>query len=151
MLKEIMTAIAAQLEDLLEPPDGVVLHIEARAFAIAETPAIDMLITNPTGLEAELAGFRDVYGGIPITIRARVSPADAYTGEDMLLDMMDAEGGLSIIAALDSDRTLGGVVDSLRWGDGFPWTGYEDFPLSDGSGVLLGSLLPIVVLPKAST
>lgn len=145
-----MDAIGAQLEANLTPPDGIVLHIEPRAFAIAETPAVDMLITNPTGLESELAGFQQLYGGIPITIRARVSTADVYTGENMLLDLMDADGPLSIIAALDADRTLGGVADSLRWQDGFPWTGYDDFPLSDGSGVLLGSLLPIVVLPSAS-
>ena len=150
MLKEIMDAIADQLEANLSPTDGVVLHIEPRAFAIAETPAIDMLITSPTGLEAELAGFGQVYGGIPITIRVRVSTADVYAGEDMLLELMDWDGGLSIIAALDADRTLGGVVDSIRWADGFPWTGYVDFPMSDDSGVLLGSLLPIVVLPSVS-
>lgn len=149
-LKAIMDAMAGQLEDLLVPPDGIKLHVEPRAFAIAETPAIDMLIANQTGLEAGLAGFHQRYGGVPITIRVRVSTADVYTGEDLLLDLMDAEGGLSIIAALDSDRTLGGVIDSLTWGDGFPWSGYTDFPMSDGNGVLLGSLLPIVVLSGGS-
>ena len=146
----MMDALAATLKDGLTPPMGVDLHVEPRAFAIAETPAIDMLITSPTGLEAGLAGFHQNYGGVPITVRARVSTADVYAGEDLLLQMMDADGDMSIVATLDADRTLGGVVSDVQWGDGFPWAGYIDFPMSDGNGILLGSTLTLVVMPEVS-
>lgn len=143
---EIMDAMAEQLEDLIQPATDVTLHFESRAFAVADLPAIDMLVANPTGLEEGLAGFHDRYGGIPITIRVRVQTADVESGEDILLGLMDDEDDLSIIAALDSDRTLGGVIDDMSWGSGFPWSGYQDFPDANGDGFFLGSTLTVVVI-----
>lgn len=144
-----MDALASQLDDLLQPNAvGLGLHIEPRAFAIAEMPAIDMLIANPSGLEEGLAGFGShaFYGAFPITLRVRVSTADAYSGEDLLLQLIDDEGPLSIVAAIDSDRTLGGVCDDLTWGQGFPWSGYTDFVDVNGDGYALGSTMPIVIV-----
>jgi len=148
---EIMDALAEQLEDLL-PVSDYALHIEPRAFSVAEVPAIDMLIANPTGLEEGLAGFGtySLYGAFPITLRVRVSTADLDTGENILLGLIDDEGPLSIVAALDSDRTLGGVCDDLTWGHGFPWSGYTDFPDLNGDGIFLGSTMPIVVVKTQS-
>lgn len=152
MIRDILDAIAEQLTDNLTPPAGVDLHIEGRAFSIAETPAIDMLIPPATGLEEGLAGFGTAtrYGAFPVLIRARVGTADVIAGEDLLLDIMDEDGPMSVIAALDADRTLSGTVDSLTWGNGWPWGGYQDFPMSDGNGILLGSTMPIVVVTKQS-
>lgn len=146
-----MDAMAAQLTDLL-PVSDYDLHIEGRAFSVAETPAIDMLIANPTGLEEGLAGFGShaIYGAFPITLRVRVSTGDLYTGEDILLGLIDDEGPLSIVAALDSDRTLGGVCDDLTWGYGFPWSGYTDFPDINGDGMFLGSTMPVIVVKTQS-
>lgn len=151
-MRDILDAMAQQLRDNMTPPDGVDLHIEGRGFSIAETPAVDMIIPPAVGLEEGLAGFgtRTRYGAFPVLIRARVGTADIFAGEDLLLDMMDEDGPMSIVAALDADRTLGGVIDSLTWGHGFPWGGYQDFPLSDGSGILLGSTMPVVVATKQS-
>lgn len=147
---QVMDAIATQLENELQPRTSIDLHIEGRAFAIAETPAIDMLVANPTGLEAGLAAFNDEYGGIPITIRVRVSTADLYTGEDLLLALMDDEDDLSIIKAIDTDRTLGGWAQDVSWQDGFPWSGYTDFTDINGDGFYLGSTLPLVVVKAQS-
>lgn len=147
---QVMDAIAAQLENELLPATDIDLHIESRAFLAAETPAIDMLVANPTGLEAGLAAFNDEYGGIPITIRVRVSTADLYTGEDLLLALMDDEDDLSIIKAIDTDRTLGGWAQDVSWQDGFPWSGYTDFTDINGDGFYLGSTLPLVVVKAQS-
>jgi hypothetical protein len=149
-IAQVMDAMAAQLENELQPVSPVTLHIEPRAFSIAETPAIDMLIASPTGLEAGLAAYGDRVGGIPITIRVRVSTADLYTGEDMLLALMDDEDDLSIIKALDSDHSLGGWAQDLKWQDGFPWSGYTDFTDVNSDGFFLGSLLQVVVIKAQS-
>ena len=149
-IAQVMDAMAAQLENELQPSAPVVLHIEPRAFSVAETPAIDMLIASPTGLEAGLAGYNELYGGIPITIRVRVSTADLYSGEDLLLALIDDEGDLSIVKALDSDHSLGGWAQDLKWNDGFPWSGYTDFTDVNGDGFFLGSLLQVVVLKAMS-
>lgn len=152
MLRDVLDALASQLESNLTPPTGVDLHIAGRSFAIAETPAIDVVLPPATGLEDGLAGFgtHTRYGAFPILIRIRMGTADIIAGEELMLDLMDEEGPLSIIAALDADRTLGGAVDSLTWGNGYPWSGWQDFPLSDGSGFLVGATMPVVLVTHQS-
>ena len=143
---DIMTAIAEQLDDLINVPDQTVpFAIAGRAFALVP-PCVDMYIANPTGLEQGLAGFYDIYGGIPITIRIRVPAADIEAGEDLILGLMDDEDPLSIVAALGSDRTIGGVIDTIFWAEGFPWTGLTDFQDPSGDGFYVGSTLTIVVV-----
>ena len=112
------------------------LAISTSMFQAA--PAAAQVTDVPLGAIFSLTGPMAIY-----------ALGDAYSVR-LAIKEMDEDGGLSITAALDSDPTLGGVVDSIRWADGFPWTGYTDFPLSDDSGILLGSLLPIVVLPSVS-
>lgn len=149
-LADVMTAAADQIDTVLSMETDIKIHVEGRAFIAAEVPAVDMFPTGSHGLEGGLAGFADEYGGIPLAIRARVSTADLYSGEEILLAMMDDEDPLSIVAALDSDRTLGGVLSTLSWGDGWPWSGYTDFPSLNGDGTLLGSILNIVVVKAHS-
>ena len=151
MLLEIFQALADQLEDNITMPEGVELHVEPVPFPIAESPNINMLVSDPTGFEEGLAGFADVYGGVPIAITFRVPSSDLMAAIEMALAFMDADGDMSILAAIDADRTLGGAVDTIGWGDGFPWTGFTDFPVIDGDGILLGSRLNLVVIPNATT
>jgi len=151
VLLEIFQALAEQIADNITMPEGQELHVEPVPFPIAESPNINMLITDPTGFEDGLAGFADLYGGVPVAITFRVPSVDLMTAIEMALAFMDADGDMSILAAIDADRTLGGVVDSIGWGDGFPWTGFQDFPSVNDDGILLGSRLNILVVPKAST
>ena len=151
MLLEIFQALAEQIADNITMPEGQELHVEPVPFPIAKSPNINMLITDPTGFEDGVAGFADVYGGVPVAITFRVPSADLMTAIEMALAFMDIDGPMSILAAIDADRTLGGVVDTIGWGDGFPWSGFTDFPSVNDDGILLGSRLNIVVVPKAST
>ncbi len=142
----IMDAIAEQLDDQINVPANTIpFSIASRAFALVP-PCVDMYIANPTGLEAGLAGYYDIYGGIPITIRIRVPTADIEAGEDLILGLMDDEDPLSIVVALNSDRTLGGTIDTLFWTEGFPWTGLTDFQDPSGDGFYVGSTMTIVVV-----
>mgnify|MGYP001485536817 CR=1 FL=1 len=149
-LSEIFQALADQLDNNISMWEGWELHVEPSPFPIAESPNINMLITSATGNDEGLAGFGQVQGGIPIAITFRVPSEDMTAAVEMALAFMDSDGDLSILAALDADRTLGGVVDSIAWGDGFPWTGFTDFPQVNGDGVLLGSRLNITVLESFS-
>jgi len=152
VLLEIFQALAEQIADNITMPEGQELHVEPVPFPIAESPNINMLITDPTGFEDGLAGFGvDPYAGFPIAITFRVPSSDLITAIEMALAFMDIDGPMSILAAIDADRTLGGVVDTIGWGDGFPWSGFTDFPSVNDDGILLGSRLNIVVVPKAST
>ncbi len=151
MLTELFQALADQIKDNITMWDGYDLHVEPIPFPIAESPNINMLIADATGGEEGLAGFEDTYGGVPIAITFRVPSADLTTAIEMALAFMDADGDLSILAAIDADRTLGGVVETIGWGDGFPWTGFVDFLDINGDGIVLGSRLNIIVVPKATT
>lgn len=149
---DIMAAIAEQLEANLTPPAGITLHIEPFWFPIAETPQIDMRIATATGLEEGLAGFGTAtrYGAFPITIRARCGMAASIEGQQLLYGLIDEDGPLSIVAALDADRTLGGVIDSLSWGHGFPWSGINPYVDASGEGSLSGSEMSVVIVTAQS-
>jgi len=151
MLLEIFQALAEQLQANITMPTGTPeLHVEPAPFPIAEAPNINMVLANPTGLEEGVAGFHQLHGGIPITVTFRVPSGDIISATELALAFMDADGPMSILAAIDADHTLGGVVSDIGWGDGFPWAGFTDFPTPDGNGVLLGSRLTIIVLEKSS-
>lgn len=149
---DIMAALADQLKANLTAPPGITLHIESMWFPIAETPAIDMRIASPTGLEEGLAGFGTAtrYGAFPVTIRARCGMAASIEGQLLLCGLIDEDGPLSIVAALDADRSLGGVIDSLTWGHGFPWSGIGPYVDANGEGSLSGSEMTIVVVTSQS-
>jgi hypothetical protein len=146
----ILDAVADQIRDQFTAVTDIDISVEGRAFKAATLPAVDMYLTGINGLDDGLASFYDTVGGFPVSIRVRVQPADLYAGEDLLLAFMDDEDPLSIIAALNTDRTIGGLVETLKWGE---WTGYTDFPTRDsdgGEGSYLGSLLPIILVKAHS-
>ncbi len=143
---EVMDAMAEQLRDLINiPSNSLPIEFASRAFVLVP-PCVDMYIGNATGLEAGLAGNYDIYGGVPITIRIRVPTADIEAGEDIILGLMDDLDPLSIVAALDSDRTLGGVINTCYWTDGYPWIGLTDFQDPSGNGFFVGSTMTVVIL-----
>ena len=143
---EVMDAMADQLRELINIPSNVLpIEFASRAFVLVP-PCVDMYIGNGTGLEAGLAGNYDILGGIPITIRVRVPAADIEAGEEIILGLMDDLDPLSIVAALDADRTLGGVIDTLFWSEGYPWTGLQDFQEPSGNGFFIGSTLTVVIV-----
>lgn len=147
---QVRQAIADQLSTTFSTVTDITIHVEPLAFSVAEVPAVDMYPIAATGLETGLAAYSDMYGALPLNIRVRVTPADIEAGEQLLDALMDDVGDLSILAALDSDHTLGGVAQDINWADGYPWGGYIDFPAPEDKGVFLGSLLPIIVIKAHS-
>ncbi len=142
---EVMDAMADQLRDLINiPSNALPIEFASRAFVLVP-PCVDMFTGSATGLEAGLAGNYDIYGGVPIIIRVRVPTADIEAGEDIILGLMDDLDPLSIVAALDSDRTLGGVIDTCYWSD-YPWIGLTDFQDPSGNGFFVGSTMTVVVV-----
>ncbi len=142
---EVMDAMAQQLSDLINIPSNTIgLEFASRAFVLVP-PCVDMYTGSATGLEGGLAGNYDIYGGVPVMIRIRVPTADIEAGEDIILGLMDDLDPLSIVAALDSDRTLGGVINTMYWND-YPWTGLQSFEDPSGNGFFVGSTMTTVIL-----
>jgi hypothetical protein len=144
-LAQVMDEIANQIRTALESSD-VAVQVEPRGFLAPTPPCIDMYPGDPSDDQTD-AAFGDTYGADIITIRARVSTADLYAGEDLLLALMDDEDPLSISATLEADPTLNGLAQSshLR-----ARTGYRDFRDLDGEGSLLGCLWQFVVIKARS-
>jgi hypothetical protein len=140
-VEEIMDALGTQISTKL-------------ASVIPNLQAGGKLIHNPTPPSI------DVFPGDPFierfamnnewtfffTIRPRVSLADHEGGQSLLLSMMDPREPTSITKAIESDKTLGGLVDDVAVVDG-P-TGYGTFP-DPGSvdNQLLGAIWRVQVLP----
>ena len=146
-IAQIMDELATQIDDQLSTVTDVKLDVQGRAFKAQTVPAIDMYPTGLSGLDTDIAAFQENYGGWPINIRVRVSPADVYAGEDLLLGLMDDEDDLSIINTLAYDRTINGLASTMFWSI---WGGFIDFPEPGGEGTFLGSLLPIVIVKARS-
>lgn len=142
-----MDELADQIDTQLSMATDVRIEVQPRAFAAQTMPAVDMYPTGLNALNQDIASFQEKYGGWPINIRVRVQPTDVYAGEDLLLDLMDDTGALSIISALAYDRSVNGLAQTLSWG---VWGGYVDFPDPGGEGMFLGSILPIVVVKAHS-
>jgi hypothetical protein len=147
-LNDISDGLAAQISYRSRHVTDIVIHVESHWFETAELPAIDIYHTADNGLATNLqGGFGDRLPFECFNIRLRVSPADSDAGQRLLYDLVDADSDLSIIAALDSDDTVGGLAYTLIWGN---WGGISSFPDLNSDGSFIGELLPIKVVKAYS-
>jgi hypothetical protein len=101
-LVEIVEGLATALEPLtVGTPD---LQVYPYLNINPTPPSIDVYPGDPFG-----NGIND--GLIYFTVRARVSTADAEDGQRLLLELL--EPGSGVEAALTTDQTLGGLVQTL--------------------------------------
>jgi hypothetical protein len=131
-LAEIMDAAAGQLEEEIGMTvDG--LQVDGKLVFNPTPPCIDIYPGDPLGEQISMgADERELL----FTIRARVSTADHEAGQDLLLSLMDRNGGGSVIGAIASDRTLNGKVDDCTVDGPSGYIAYQD-----ASGANAGSLL----------
>jgi hypothetical protein len=134
----VMAAIASQLELELGPQvDG--LQGDPKIVWNPTPPCIDILPADPFIERATFGpggGYEAVY-----TVRARVTTADQQAGQELLLQLLDPHGPLSMWAALEADSTLGGVVQdsNLESVSGFqPYEAPGGVATGGSSGALLG-------------
>lgn len=148
-LNDISDALADQIAQSLATATDIAIGVTGHWFERAELPAVDIYHTADNGLAPNLGSgaFGELLGYECFNIRARVSPADIDTGQRILYELVDQAGALSIIAALDADPTVGGLAQTLTWGD---WGGVSSFPDANADGSYIGELLPIKVVPAYS-
>lgn len=147
-LNDISDGLATQINSTISSVTDIVVHVESHWFETAELPAIDIYHTTDNGLAPSLGGgMGDRLAFECFNIRVRVSPADTDAGQRLLYDLVDPDDDLSIIAALDSDPTVGGLAYTLIWGD---WGGISSFPDLNSDGSFIGELLPIKVVKAYS-
>lgn len=145
-LAAIMDGLADSIRTGVADVTDVDVQIEGRMVRSPTPPCIDMYPSDPSD-DQDTAAFNEMVGGELITVRARVSTADAEAGEDLLLALMDDEDPLSVWAALEADPTLGGVASSVHVR---ARSGYRDFPDLSGEGSYLGCLWTVVVVKAHS-
>ena len=105
---ETMAAIAAQLELELGPQiEG--LQVDSKLVANPTPPCLDVYPGDPF-IERSSFGPGGGYEAVYV-VRARVVTADQQDGQELLLQMQDPRGPLSVWAALEADATLAGAVD----------------------------------------
>lgn len=145
---QISDALADQIAGYLASVTDITIHVESHWFETAELPAIDIYHTAANGLEGiGVGGMGELMPADFFNIRVRVSAAALDEGQRLLYDLVDEETDLSIVAALDSDHTLGGLAFDVAWGE---WSGIRDFPDLNSDGVFIGETLPIMVLKARS-
>lgn len=143
-LLPIMEAMADRIREVCVAgaPD-VDVQVEPRMVLNPTPPTVDIYPGDPQR-DTETAAFRDVAGAYVFTVRARVQTADSYAGQDLLLGFLDDGNPLSLTVALNGDRKLGGLANSL---DVDTVTGYLMFPAPNNEGALLGAQWTVRVMP----
>lgn len=140
-----MDAMADQIRTQLAG-NGVDIQVEPRYVINPTPPCIDIYPADPMRDDAS-AGFDDIAGMHVFNVRARVAVADNVSEQDLLLEFLDDESDLCIAGALFDDPTLGGHATAI----GFESiSGFTLFPTVDGSGVHIGALLRVQVIPARS-
>lgn len=142
-LRAIMDEIATTLGDAL---GADVEQVVGRLVTEPSPPCIDVYPGDPFA-DDQGAGFGDIAGRYILTVRARVATADHEAGQDVLLDLMDADGDLSVATILQDDQTLNGHASSVKV-DG-P-SGFRRYVDSNGQQALLGAEWAVSVMPEFS-
>lgn len=94
--------------------NGIDAEIGSRlVLSPSESPCIDI---DAGQRDRESAGFGQIAGAYELTVRARVTAADNFSSQDVLVDMIDDDHALCVAAAIESDPTLGGWATDV-WVD----------------------------------
>jgi len=106
--------IAEAIADALQPLTAGIpeLQIDPYINGIPTPPSIDVYPDPGTFLERSAMGHGSWEA--VFVVRARVSTLDQYSGQKLLLDLMDPRSTSSVIGALEADPTLGGVVQDTN-------------------------------------
>jgi hypothetical protein len=130
-----MVAIAAQLQLELAPAiEGI--QIDPKLVSNPTPPCLDVYPGDPFIERTSFGpggGVEELY-----TVRARVVTADQQDGQELLLQMLDPRGPLSVWAALEVDATLGGAVDDSSVE---AVSGFVPYESAGGAGGYTGTLL----------
>jgi hypothetical protein len=145
-LTTIMDALAEQLQDTLcgtANPLIPGLQVDGRLVANPTPPSIDIYPGEPF---QEAHSYGPGNNSLFFSVRARVHTGDHEAGQDLLLSMMDPAEPVSVLQAITSDETLGGIVDDLAVVEGPSSFGYFQDPGSTDNR-LLGCIWRVQILP----
>jgi hypothetical protein len=146
-LIDVLDEMADQIRAAVVAVTDVDVQVEPRMVLNPTPPCIDVYPgDSPRDRESAAMDDGDDEGYF-ITVRARVSTADNFAGQDLLLAFIDPTNDLSIGQALYDEPTLNGYASDL---DIVAQTGYALFPDPGGEGSLLGCQWTVRVLPVDS-
>ena len=139
---DLMDGMRDVLEGVFSTVTDLAIQVDSRMTFNPTPPCIDMYPDTPWRGE-ETAGFGDVSGEYFFIVRARVSTADHDEAQDILLELMDDNGALSVAAALEEDETLGGHASAVHVTD---QSGFTQFIDTGNQGALLGATWNVTVV-----
>jgi hypothetical protein len=108
----ILSAMADCVRDALEGND---VQVEPHMVTAPSPPTVDFY-PGDTAIGTDTRAF-GIEGELLITCRVRVNGNDDVANWELLNDLMDDDGDLSIPAALDADGSLNGYVASMDFRD----------------------------------
>lgn len=128
-MKQIRAGIAANLD--------AIPNVQASAYMLANPlPPSVWVVPDETDYDEAMQRGLDC---VKITVQAFAGLVADQGAQALLDEMLDPAGATSVKAAIEADRTLGGVVDDLRV---VRHTGYQVFQRPNlGSGTSTGQLV----------
>lgn len=144
-LADILDALCDQLRNAYAD-DDFPFQVEPRLVPNPTAPTIDMYPSTPARDE-DTAAFGDLAGGYRSVVRVRCGTNDYDALQDLLVEMMDDQNDLSLLAAVFDDETLNGNVSAMGLIDHSPLQVYVDLA---GIGAFVGFQLDVVLIPGES-
>jgi hypothetical protein len=136
-LGDIASAIADQIAgSLTAAVPG--LQVDGRYVNNPTPPCIDVYPGDPFLVRT---AFDVASQQATFVVRARVSTADNEGGQDLMYDLLDPRGLLSVEAAIDADPSLGSNVASAV----VEASGFRASPVTGGGGDLLAAEWRVLV------
>jgi hypothetical protein len=145
-LWDVLDALAGQIRNVYESADDVPVQVEVGQVANPTPPTVDVY-PAPLSRDPETAAFGDLLGGYLLTVRARINTNDNDATRRLLIDMMDDQHDLSLLAAVCDDETLNGNAASVDPRDHTGENLYQDV---DGKLAYRGFEFAVLVIPGES-
>jgi hypothetical protein len=139
-LLEIMAALADQLRTELDNVEELTVY--PTLAANPTPPAIDIY---PGDSFQERLGFGAGNNLLQFVVRARVNTPDHEGAQETLLGLCDPHADTSVAQAVESDGSLGGLVNDARIIEGPSQYGIYGTP--SNAGLLLGCTWTVSVMP----
>ena len=138
-LTKIAEGMAAAVETLAAEIDN--LQVSSYLLLHPTPPAVDIYPGDPF---QDGDGFGAGNNSLFFTVRARTTTADHQGGQGVLYQLLEPDSGVQ--DALESDQTLGGLVDTLAvTPEGI--SGFRVYADSGGDGQFLGCEWRVEVKP----
>lgn len=146
-LVRVKAELIASLRSFYEDVEPAIAVENGYIVSPGETPIVDVYRGATPSRDSETATIGDELGGYVLTVRVRITMADAEASQEILDELADDDGEYSLVQAIYSDPTLAGYATDVDIRSFSGLTVYQDLA---GLAKWLGFSYEVLVIAAQS-